>query len=135
MGRIFKDELKELKEKNKIKSPTELEYAICVAKDSVKYFKTANEIIESYQNSPYIGTGDVYDEASVYMVHSSSYFGQIDTNLMLSEILLDLTENLEQRKSLVRYLQNKSLEEVVEDIFSDKINNWREYETFLIGLD
>jgi hypothetical protein len=70
-----------------------------VAKNSVKYFKTATKIIESYQNSPYIGTGDVYDGASVCMVHSSSYFGQKDTNLMLSEILLDLqkiwnTENL-----------------------------------------
>ena len=104
------------------------------SKDNIKNLINI-EIIEKNQNSTVKESDHTLEEYPNHHTDFSPHFGEITTNLILSNIVLSLTDNAEKKKSLAAYMQGDDRENEVEEILEEKINNWRTFQPFLTGLD
>ena len=112
-----------------------METALNVGHEAIKNFQAAIELIEKRQNSTVKESDHTLEEHPNSHTDTSPYFGEITTNLMLSHIVLSLTDNAEKKKSLAAYMQGDDRENEVEEILEETINNWRTFQPFLTGLD
>ena len=62
-------------------------------------------------------------------------FGELDVNLKLASLLIGLSTNKDTKKEISAYLRGKPDENGVQKIFTEKIDNWRDFTDFLTNID
>ena len=66
---------------------------------------------------------------------NTSYVGECEVNLKLSRLLINLSSNLDIRKSVARYLMGGLDENGVQNLFTENIDDWRNFTDFLSHID
>ena len=135
IGQIYKKEL----EKKKNTSKEDLKNALELGKFASSNFKIAQDLIENSQRKRHC-SGINEEEFKIYSnwnhSYNTSYFGEIRVNLKIASLLIELTENPDVKKSITKYMQpGYQNENLVEDLFTEKILDWRQYTNFIRDID
>lgn len=134
-GQVYKKELFNLSKTNKCESKEQMKYAIEVAQISVKHFREAQKLIDNMfkQSRNHSKNNVTYSTDSMNM--NTSYLGELEVNLELSKILIELSTNRESKKAIAKYLRGGLDENKVQRIFTEKIDDWRNFKDFMTDID